>query len=463
MSSRPNILFILSDQQRWDTLGCYGQRLNITPHLDQMASEGVRFEHAFTMQPLCGPARAAFQTGRHGTQNGCFTNGIALPTDAPTIAKALNNANYETAYVGKWHLAGDRDGEKFGKTPVPPERRGGYQHWMGSDLMEFTSSGYEGYFFDNDGNRVDWEGYRVDKTTDFALDYLRDYATRQPTDARGNDKPFFMFLSYIEPHHQNDLNRYIGPIGSKERFKHYDAPGDLAAFDSPGAPDPDWRQHYPDYLGCCWSLDQNVGRLRDALAMLGLDDNTIIIYTSDHGSHFRTRNSEYKRSPHESCIRVPLVMHGPGFTGGKVVEEMVSTIDLPATVLQAAHAEPGAPLAGRALQPLADGSATDWPEEAFVQISAAELGRAIRTKRWKYGITAPDKHPSYDAGSEHYVETYLYDLEHDPHELTNLAADPAHAQVREKLSAQLKRRMTEIGETEPTISPADADANVASS
>ncbi|MFW6059029.1 MAG: sulfatase-like hydrolase/transferase [Phycisphaeraceae bacterium] len=456
---RPNILFIFSDQQRWDTMGCYGQRLNITPHLDQLAREGVKFEHAFTMQPVCGPARSCMQTGQYATQTGCFTNHRALPSGTPTLAASLNDAGYETAYIGKWHLASDRDGENFRTTPVPPERRGGYQHWMASDVLEFTSHGYEGYFFDTDGNRVDWEGYRVDKTTDYALDYLRDYATRRPIDENGSDKPFFMFISYIEPHHQNDLDRYVGPIGSKQRFDDYDTPGDLAAFDSPGSPGPDWRQHYPDYLGCCWSIDQNVARLRETLALHGLDENTLIIYTSDHGCHFRTRNREYKRSCHEASIHVPLILAGPGFTGGRTVNELVSLIDLPPTVLHAAGAQPLPAQAGRPVQPLVNGDVTDWPGEVFTQISEAHLARAMRTQRWKYAITAPDdKDPVRDATSAHYVESHLYDLENDPHELNNLVADPAHVETRADLAARLKQRMRAIGEPEPTITPAEAAA-----
>ena len=455
IEDRPNIIFVLSDQQRWDTMGCYGQRLNVTPNLDALAAEGVKFEHAFTMQPVCGPARSCLQTGQYATQTGCVTNSIRLPDDTPTMAQSLNQAGYETAYIGKWHLAGDRsEGTNYKWQDAPAERRAGYQYWMASDILEFTSHGYEGYVFDTDHNRVDFEGYRVDKTTDFALDYLRDYATRKPTGGDESRKPFFMFLSFIEPHHQNDLDRYIGPIGSKQRFAHYDTPGDLAAFDSPGSPDPDWRQHYPDYLGCCWSIDQNVARLREALATHGLDENTIIIYTSDHGCHFRTRNGEYKRSCHESSLHVPMIIHGPGFTGGKTIHELVSLIDLPPTVLHAAGAEPLPAQAGRPLQPLVDGAATDWPDDVFAQISESHVGRAVRTQRWKYAVSAPDANPREQGGSEHYFESHLYDLQSDPHELNNLVADPDHAEVRAEMAARLKRRMRDVGEHEPTIEAA---------
>ncbi|MCC7145275.1 MAG: sulfatase-like hydrolase/transferase [Phycisphaeraceae bacterium] len=528
----PNILFILSDQQRWDTVGCYGSSpmpYSLTPNLDALAAQGVRFKHAFTCQPVCGPSRSCLQSGVYATQSGCYTNHRALPENQLTIAKLLSSGGisgnggaagggatsgggYETAYVGKWHLASDRQ-NKLMTQATPPARRGGYRdYWMAADTLEMTSHGYEGYFFDTAGRRVDWEGYRVDRTTDFALEYLRDYArraggiraglceagpatqspaltdhatfdARQPTADRPA-RPFFLFLSYIEPHHQNDLDRYVGPIGSKDRFRGFTPPPDLAqaqqtyppakpgaeaaqlpgeGFALPGAgalpgaiPGGDWREHYPDYLGCCASIDENVGRLRAELQQLGLWDNTLVIYTSDHGCHFKTRNHEYKRSCHDASIRVPLVIHGPGFRGGAAVEELVSLIDLPATVVAAAGLPVPPAFRGRPLQELAAGEGVDWPQEVFIQISETQIGRAIRTPRWKYGVIAPqDKDTWNDPGSDRYVEAYLYDLKNDPHELHNLVADPTLAAGRAELANILKRRMADAGEALPYIDPAE--------
>ncbi|MDX1683357.1 MAG: sulfatase-like hydrolase/transferase, partial [Phycisphaeraceae bacterium] len=202
-----------------------------------------------------------------------------------------------------------------------------------------------------------------------------------------------------------------------------------------------------------------VGRIRDELETLGLAENTVIIYTSDHGCHFCTRNAEYKRSCHESSIRVPLIATGPGFTSGDTVEEMVSLIDLPPTLLAAAGAQVPDTFQGRPVQPLVADSADDWPEEAFVQISEAECGRAIRTPRWKYGVTAdPDDCFEYWAGSDIYSETYLYDLDADPHERKNLVDDPDHATTREQLRERLIARMTAAGEDAPTITPVSSSS-----
>lgn len=444
---QPNILFLFSDQQRWDTLGCYGQSLPITPHLDRMAAEGVRFEHAFTCQPVCGPARACLQTGKYATEVGCHVNNRLLPFREKTLAHHLGDLGYDTAYIGKWHLAscGERGGpDDFRVRPVPPERRGGYDYWLASDVLEFTSHGYGGHMFDGDGNKREFPKgrYRVDAQTDWVIEYLKS--------RKSNPNPFFLFVSYIEPHHQNDRSHYEGPHGSKEKFKDFVVPGDLV--DTEG----DWRKEYPDYLGCIHSLDQNVGRIRGTLDALGLAENTLVIYTSDHGSHFCTRNSEYKRSCHEASIRVPLILHGPGFTGVGVRDELVSLIDLPPTLLSAAtpHQDarlyPHQAMRGRPLQRLVSGDADDWPEEVFVQISESQCGRAIRTRRWKYSVRAPGI-SSKAPGSEIYEEDFLYDLDADPHERNNLVASADHRAIRKGLAATLIRRMVQAGEAEPEI------------
>jgi len=437
---RPNIVFLFSDQQRWDTCGCYGQPLATTPNLDRMSAEGVHFENAFTCQPVCGPARACIQTGKYATEVGCHTNHRMLPLNEKTIAHHLSEHGYDTAYIGKWHLAscGPRDGaDDFRTKPVPQERRGGYDYWLASDVLEFTSHSYDGHMFDADGNRREFprERYRVDTQTDWVIEYLK---------TTSGEKPFFLFVSYIEPHHQNDHGHYEGPKGSKETFKDFVVPGDLV--DTEG----DWRVEYPDYLGCIHSLDENVGRIRDALQELDLADNTLLIYTSDHGSHFCTRNSEYKRSCHDGCIRIPLIMNGPGFKGGECPQELTSLIDLPPTIMMTAGVTPPETMRGRSLQRLLSDQAADWPEEVFLQISESQCGRAIRTQRWKYSVRAPNRSGG-DPSSDVYVEDFLYDLESDPHEWNNLVSDPNLREIREQLRKTLKRRMREAGEAGPRI------------
>ncbi len=439
----PNIVFYFADQQRWDTLGCYGQKLDVTPNLDKLAAQGVRFENAFTCQPVCGPARACLQSGRYPTQIGCHRNAQALPENITTLADCFSQAGYETAYVGKWHLASNRssytapvDQENYETRAVPEERRGGYKDfWMAADVLEATSHGYDGYVFDKEGRKREFIGYRADAVNNFAIHYLHQYS---------GEKPFFLFISQIEPHHQNDHGRFEGPDGSKERFKDFCPPPDMKEGQG------DWAQNYPDYLGQCHSLDENVGRLVDTLKDRGLWDNTILFYTSDHGCHFCTRNQEYKRSCHESSIHIPLIVRGGDFAGGQVLSELVSLIDLPATLLDCAGIPKPKEFQGKSLKGLVTKTEENWDDCVFIQISESEIGRAIRTRKWKYSVAAKEDPWEYP-GAQVYEEKYLYDLEEDPWEQHNLAADSRYEEVRKKLREKLLDCMEQAGEERPEI------------
>lgn len=432
-STHPNIIVFFTDQQRWDTTGVHGNPLDLTPNFDRMAGRGTHVYNAFTCQPVCGPARSCLQTGLYATTTGCFRNAIPLPADAKTLAHYFNEAGYQTGYIGKWHLA-DRSIEGA----VPEPARGGYQYWLAANVLEFTSNAYRTVMYDNDNQPVRLPGYRVDALTDAAVRYI---------DAHQND-PFFLFLSYLEPHHQNHLDDYPPPDGYRERYTGRWLPPDLAALGG------STHQHLGGYYGMVKRLDEALGRLQDALKSLNLTDKTIVLFTSDHGCHFKTRNSEYKRSGHESSIRVPTAFCGPGFDGGGQIPELVSLIDLPPTLLDAAGLPVPEAMQGRSIMPLLHGRREDWPAEVFVQISEAQVGRAVRTQRWKYGINAPDKDGRRNPASDHYVEEYLYDLQADPYELTNLIGLESHQETAAVLRERLIRRMREAGEAEPTIEPA---------
>ncbi len=433
---KTNIIFYFSDQQRWDTLN-----ETVTPNLMNLADEGILFENSYTCQPVCGPARACLQTGVYATQNKCYWNGIPLPDSIKPLAEYFNEAGYETAYIGKWHLASDRlpgIGLHCEKTAVPKEKRGGYKdYWMAADVLEFTSHGYDGYVFDGDNNKVEFKGYRADCINDFALDYL---------DKKTSDKPFFMFISQLEPHHQNDRHRYEGPTETVPKFKDYPIPDDLTFLDG------DYKEMYPDYIAAINRIDENVGRLIDKLKEKGLYDNTVIVYTSDHGSHFKTRNLEYKRSCHDSAIHTPLIISGGIFKGGKTDDRLVSLIDLPPTLLQIAGIDIPESFMGKSLaKEIASGEERDC---VFLQISESQCGRAIRTKKYKYSVRAPFPSGNAVHSSPVYFEDYLYDLEKDPIEKYNLIKDPEYKEIREELKEMLIREMVNAGEKKPKILPA---------
>lgn len=432
---RPNAVFFFTDQQRWDTTGVHGNPLDLTPNFDRVAREGTHLYHTFTCQPVCAPARASLQTGLYATNTGVFRNGIGLRVGEDTVARRFNDAGYHTGYIGKWHLSGH---ELPG--PVPEERRGGFQYWLGADILEFTSEPYRTVMYDNDGNPVCLPGYRIDALTDAAIRYI---------DAHQDD-PFFLTISYLEPHHQNHLDDYPPPDGYRERYTGRWMPPDLQALGGSAA------QHLGGYFGMVKRLDEAFGRLLDALKSLDLSDNTIVLYTSDHGSHFKTRNAEYKRTCQDSAVRVPALLTGPGFRGGGQIRELVSLVDLPPTLLDAAGLEVPERMQGRSIVPLVRRQPVQWPEEVFIQISEAQVGRAVRTRRWKYSVVAPDKDPGRDPGSDRYVEDCLYDLESDPYELTNLIHMESHRQVAAVMRERLLRRMVEAGEPRPEIVEAEA-------
>ncbi|HEY3504736.1 MAG TPA: sulfatase-like hydrolase/transferase [Actinocatenispora sp.] len=423
----PNVVVFLTDQQRYDTMGLAGNPLDLTPNLDRFAATGTFCPDAFTNQPVCAPARAMIQTGRYPTQIGVYRNGIPLPTDATTIAHRFAAAGYDTAYVGKWHLAGTDD------RPVPPEARGGYDHWVAADVVEFLSDAYDSRLYDADGTLLRLPGYRSDTYVDRAIDYL----------ARPHGKPFLLFVSLIEPHHQNTRDDYPAPDGYRERYEGRWVPPDLAALGG------STHQQLGGYWGMVKRVDEGFGRLLDALRSTGLRDDTVVCYTTDHGCHFKTRNDEYKRSAHDASIRIPLAFNGPGFTGGGRYQGLASLVDLAPTLLAAAgldHADlPGTPV-----------TAGPAPAEVYVQISESQVGRAIRTARWTYAVRAPGAHAWHDAYADRYVETELYDLAADPYQLANLAGLASHRAVADDLRDRLLARMAAAGEPPATIEPAPA-------
>lgn len=428
-SGRPNVLVFFTDQQRWDTTGVHGNPLGLTPNFDRMARAGTDVHYSFTCQPVCGPARSCLQTGRYATATGCWRNGIPLPPGERTLAHHFNEAGYDTAYIGKWHLA---DGD-----PVPQDQRGGYQTWLAANTLEFTSDAYQTTVYDNDGQPVHLPGYRVDALTDAAIRYIDGHQNR----------PFFLFLSFLEPHHQNVRDDYPAPEGYASQYAGRWTPPDLAALTG-NAP-----QSLGGYWGMVKRLDEALGRLLDALQSLNLREKTIVLFTSDHGCHFKTRNSEYKRSCHDASLRVPTALSGPGFDGGGQVRPLVSLVDLPPTLLDAAGLPVPPVMQGRSLLPLLHGDGEDWPDDVFAQISESQVGRAVRTRRWKYSVRAPDKDGNRAPGSDHYAEEHLYDLKADPDELTNLIGLEGYSEVAAVMRERLLHRMIEAGETPPSITP----------
>jgi arylsulfatase A-like enzyme len=437
-ASRPNIVLVISDQFRWDCIGAVGANpMNLTPNLDAMASRGVLFRSAFCNQPVCAPARASIFTGQYPSRHGVWKNALGLDENATTLAGTLRQHGYSANYIGKWHLSPQTRPEQAG--PVPPANRGGFLDlWEAANALEHTSHAYEGDLFDGDGKPIHFSGvYRADFMTQRAQRFLRS--------ARS---PFFLTLSYLEVHHQNDSDTFDPPKEYKSRYANAFIPHDLRPY--PGS----WPSQIADYFACVAKMDAVVGDIRKTLAETGLDRNTILMFVSDHANHFKTRNTEYKRSPHEGSIHVPLIVEGPGFNRGMHVSELVSQVDLMPTLLEAVGVAVPGTVEGHSLMPLVEKRAGPWRNEVYFQMAEFVTGRGLRTPQYTYAVMAP-KQPGWKAvpGVERYVEYVLYDNYADPYQAVNLAGRAEYRTVAEELRQRLLERMREAGNPPATIEP----------
>ncbi len=403
---RPNLVLMISDQFRWDNVGAMGLNpMHLTPNLDAMAAHGVMFRNAFSAQPVCAPARGSIFTGTYPSRHGVWRNGIALREDAVTWAKVMKRAGYSTNYIGKWHLGPHTSREDAGPVALP--YRGGFDDlWEGSNELEWTSHAYEGNLYDNDGKPIHFSGrWRADFLTDRGERFLR-----------GAKSPFFLVLSYLETHHQNDSDTYDPPKELKGRYPNPFIPYDLRPF--PGS----WPSQLSDYYSCVTGVDRQVGRVRRILQETGLADNTILMFISDHACHFKTRNTEYKRSPQEGSIHVPLIVEGPGFNRSLQISELVSQVDYMPSMLHAVGLEAPDSVQGHNFLPLLDGHNEGWRNEVYFEMREFVNGRGLRTPQFSYAAMAP-KQPGWRAAesAEKYVEYAMYDLYADPYQLVNLA------------------------------------------
>ena len=439
-AARPNIVLIISDQFRWDCVGAMGLNpMNLTPNLDRMAEQGVLFRSAFCNQPVCAPARGSIFTGQYPVRHGVWKNAIALPENATTLAKTLRSAGYSANYMGKWHLGNEGTPSPERNGPVPAAGRGGFLDvWEAANALELTSHAYEGDVWDAAGKPIHFSGqYRTDFTTERAQRFLQSVKP-----------PFFLTLSYLEVHHQNDSDSFEPPKEYKDKYPNPFIPGDLRPL--PGT----WPSQWSDYLGCVAKMDETVGTIRRTLAETGLARNTILVFVSDHACHFKTRNAEYKRTPHESSIHIPLIIEGPGFNRGMQVSQLVSQVDLMPTLLEAVGLPVPATVQGRSFLPLLDRKVEGWRDEVYFEMTEFTTGRGLRTPQYTYAVSAP-KLPGWKVvpSAEKYVEYILYDNYADPYQQVNLAGRVPYQAVAADLRKRLLARMKEAGDAPATIEP----------
>ncbi len=440
---RPNFLFIVTDDQRWDALGVVqreqGKRARFpwfqTPHLDRLASEGVRFRNAFVVHSLCSPSRASFLSGQYGHRNGIVDNSTQFPTNAVNLAMLLRQAGYDTAYIGKFHMAFQKD-------------RPGFDY-----IASYTSQGeyYGGTFLVN-GEPKKSPGWLDDVATDYALDYLRHHATGQP---------WLMMLGYKSPHTprlppERARTRFAGnsvkPALSADAHPSYGRGQRAFRGEDIGKPvetDTDSQgsdDYLLNYFRCLSAVDDNVGRVLDLLAELHLTSNTVVVFAGDNG-YFLGEHGGLgdKRSAYEESMRIPLLLrYPPVVKPGSRVDEMVLNLDLAPTFLELAGIKPPAEMQGQSWAPLLQGHRRNW-RNAFLfeyffepNLPATPAMLAVRTPAAKL-IVYPER-PDW---------TELFDLRADPYEMRSQAANPKYAKTLRSLRAEMALQQTKFGNPFP--------------
>lgn len=450
---RPNFVVIVVDDMRFDEMGVAGHPILETPNIDALAANGANFTRAFHAVPLCSPNRASILTGQYPSTHGIIDNVTRSRTShlLETFPRTLHENGYETGFLGKWHMGND---------PTP---RPGFDEWVSIPGQGRT---HDPELFENGEINV-VEGYITDIFTDRAVGFIE----------RERDKPFCLYIGHKAVH--PDIQQLDDGSVSKDSYLGFrPAPRHLGKYDDkefpqrenvrtwptdlPGKPavhralerkhSDEIREMFADGSAfvdtqetmrrraeMILSIDEGLGRIVESLEKTGELDNTVIIFTSDNGYWYDEHAlTNERRLPYEESIRTPLVIRAPGMAApGKEMGELVSSVDLAATILDMAGAPIGDHVQGASLAPLLRGQSADWRDSVLVEFYTYELPmpwlldmdyRAVRTKRYKYIHWM--RHPG---------ENELYDLDSDPYELENRINDPALADVKAELQAELKR------------------------
>lgn len=414
----PNLLFVFSDQQTFDMLGCYGNDQIISPNIDQLAEEGLRFNHCISNSPTCTPYRGMLMSGRHALHNGCFTNDRPLiPGHGKKFAEVLRDAGYHTAYVGKWHLlGGDRD------RPIPPgPMRYGFDELFYSNNCHVDFRPGKCFYWNEEGEKVYFDEWEVYGQTNQALDFLEG--------CKDQENPFALFISWHPPH---DWGKFEGEDG-KMHFR-YETMDDLMAYyqrDSikvrPGTESsPDLRRMYHGQMAMVTGVDLAFGQLMDKLKDMGVEENTLVVFTSDHGDMLEFCNATVpKQYPHDYSLRVPYIMRWPGvIAANEETDLLFSALDIMPTILGLLDLEIPDGVQGKNLaDPILSGdeNAVDFvPIWSFYNHSF----KGVITRDWTYSATKSNTSP---------LHSVLFDRKNDPYQLENLFESESHQGLRDSL------------------------------
>ena len=458
-NNKPNVVFIITDDQRWDAVSVAGNPSLKTPNIDRLASEGVYFTNYFCTTSLCSPSRASILSGLYAHTHGVVDNFTEYPKDMAAFPGVLQSVGYETAYIGKWHMGEDND------NPRP-----GFDHFV-------THKG-QGKYFDTEfntngqGARV-VKGYYTTVVTDMAKDWLK----------KERSQPFLLMLGHKAPHSfYTPESKFANAFDTvhisypESAFNLEDKPDwikqRLPTWHGIYGPLFEWRDSFPDsspdavkdfeamiraYWATLLSVDESVGQIYGTLEEMGELQNTIFVFTSDNGLLNGEHGMVDKRTMHEPSIRIPLIVRFPGLTPADrpvIVKKQVLTVDIAPSILDLCGAPPLENIHGRSFKRLVQGDTSDWRNAWYYEYNYEKQFpytpnvRGIRTDQWKYihyppGDGGPDKHMAE-----------LYDIRADPEENNNLIDHPMHAETIRELETELSRLIRVAG-ADPDEMPLD--------
>ncbi len=425
-NNKPNLLFVFADQLRASSVGYAGEEEVRTPNLDAFAKTGAIYKNAISMLPVCGPFRGSLITGRTPTTTGLVINDIPLRTDEISIAHCFKNAGYDTAYIGKWHLDGP---DRRAPVPVGP-RRQGFDYWMGAN---FEHNYDRSYFTDKEGHVQMWEGWDAEAQTSHTIDYLK---------ARDTANPFCLFLSWGPPHHPYRLvpEKYLdmyNPDAIEGRPNCHDVP----------------REDLWGYYAQTTFLDDQFQRLLDVVDEMGIADDTIVVFSSDHGDMHGSQGLYKKQWPWNEAIKIPFVIRYPGWVpAGREIEAPINVIDIMPTLLGLAGLPLPNTMEGVDLSVYLTGAQDNPPESVLIMNPCPfSIGDArgydqypdYKGERLEYRGVITDRYT--------YVRTIdrpwlLYDNLKDPYQLENLINDPDCEKIRAYLETLMQKHMAAIND-----------------
>jgi len=433
LRERPNVLFVFADQLRYSALGSSGNEIVRTPNLDRLASQGLTFENAFSSHPLCSPYRAHLMTGRYGHCNGVVDNEYRLKNDQVTLPAALKRAGYHTGFVGKWHLGGG---------PYTPDKRYGFDYMAAYNCQHAY---YKTRYWENERGPISIGTWAPEGETDLAIRFMEDHQREV------KDRPFALLLGWGPPHWPYD--RY------PRKFKLYDpatvdlppnVPPQMAAFA---------RQEIADYYGNVSALDEQMGRLLAALERLGVTENTIVCFSSDHGDHLSSHGfvkpmdkwmhpsmRASKATPYNEAAHIPFILRYPrAVQANRRTRVMFSSVDVMPTLLELCGAVIPRGIQGRGLSHVVTGEyGPPPPDSVYLQNMGpgwpdrtewVGFWRGVRTDRWVYAKWLDDERGPL-----------LFDCRNDRYELQNLAGKKEYAEIEKQMQDRLHRWITETGD-----------------